>query len=212
MRILGLAVVIGAPLLLLSGCATLNEDQCRAGDWNGIGYTDGANGYTTARFGDHVKACEKFGIMPDQALYLRGRERGLPVYCTLERGFLVGRRGDTYQGVCPAPLEARFLSGYSDGRVVLDAQHRIDRAESDINNAQTRWNDADDRLRDQERRLADPATPDTDKPAIREALKRLRDDRRQADDDLRAARFRRDDAEREMNQLRYRFGPTYGTW
>jgi hypothetical protein len=47
--------------------------------------------------------------------------------------------------------------------------------------------------REEERRLADPATPDTDKPAIREALKRLRDDRRQADDDLRAARYRRDD-------------------
>jgi hypothetical protein len=36
--------------------------------------------------------------------------------------------------------------------------------------------------------------------------------RRQADSDLSDARFRRDDAEREMNQLRYRFGPTYGTW
>jgi hypothetical protein len=212
MRIPHLAVVIGAPLLLLGGCATLNEDQCRAGDWNGIGYTDGANGYTPGRFGDHVKACEKFGILPDQSLYLQGRERGLPVYCTLERGFLTGRRGNSYQGVCPAPLEPRFLSGYADGRVVWDAQQRIDRAESDINNAQSRWNDADSRLREEERRLADPATPDTVKPAIREALKRLRDDRRQADSDLSDARFRRDDAEREMNQLRYRFGPTYGTW
>jgi hypothetical protein len=212
MRKLGLAFAIAAPLLLAGSCASLNEDQCRAGDWGGIGYTDGANGYTSGRFGDHVKACEKYGIMPDQSLYLAGRTRGLPVYCTLTRGFLVGRQGQTYNNVCPIELEGRFLAGFTDGRVVWDAQQRVDRAENDINAAQQRWNDADSRLRDEERRLADPATPDTDKAAIRERLKRLRDDRRQADDDIRDARYRRDQAEREVNELRYRFGPTYGTW
>lgn len=212
MRKLALGLALAAPLLLAGSCATLSEDQCRAGDWGGIGYTDGANGHTTGRFGDHVKACEKFGIMPDQAAYLAGRTRGLPAYCNPGRGFTEGRLGRTYYGVCPANLERAFQSGYADGRVVWDAQQRVDRAEIDISNAQARWNDADERLREQERLLGDPATPDASKPAIREALKRLRDDRRQADDDLRAARFRRDDAERELNELRYRFGPTYGTW
>lgn len=212
MRKLGLGLALAAPLLLAGSCATLNEDQCRAGDWGGIGYTDGANGHTTGRFGDHVKACEKYGIVPDQVAYLAGRTRGLPAYCNPGRGFTEGRLGRGYAGVCPVDLERGFQSGYADGRVVWDAQQRVSRAESDISAAQTRWNDADQRLRDDERRLADPATPDTEKQAIRERLKRLRDDRRQADDDLRDARYRRDQAEREVNQLRYRFAPTYGSW
>ncbi len=212
MRRLALTLALAAPLLLAGSCATLNEDQCRAGDWGGIGYTDGANGYSAGRFGDHVKACEKYGILPDQATYMAGRARGLPAYCNPGRGFTEGRLGRGYGGVCPAELERGFQAGYADGRVVWDAQQRVDRAESDISSAQQRWNDADNRLREEERRLADPATPDADKAAIRERLKRLRDDRRQADDDLREARYRRDEAEREVNELRYRFGPTYGAW
>ena len=212
MRRMALTLALAAPLLLAGSCATLNEDQCRAGDWGGIGYTDGANGYSAGRFGDHVKACEKYGILPDQATYMAGRARGLPAYCNPGRGFTEGRLGRGYGGVCPAEFERGFLASYADGRVVWDAQQRVDRAESDISSAQQRWNDADNRLREEERRLADPATPDADKAAIRERLKRLRDDRRQADDDLREARYRRDEAEREVNELRYRFGPTYGAW
>lgn len=212
MRRMALTLALAAPLLLAGSCATLNEDQCRAGDWGGIGYTDGANGYSAGRFGDHVKACEKYGILPDQATYMAGRARGLPAYCNPGRGFTEGRLGRGYGGVCPTELERGFQAGYADGRVVWDAQQRVDRAESDISSAQQRWNDADNRLREEERRLADPATPDADRAAIRERLKRLRDDRRQADDDLREARYRRDEAEREVNELRYRFGPTYGAW
>lgn len=212
MRKLIILAVVAACGLLAASCETLSEDQCMAGDWGGIGYTDGANGYVASRFGDHVKACAKYNINPDQSVYLAGRERGLPVYCTLERGFRVGRQGQSYAGVCPASLERPFLSGMADGRIVWDAQQRLDRAVSDISTAQTRWTDADNRIRDEENRLSDPATPDADKQAIRERLKRLRDDRRAADDDIRDARYARDQAEREVNDLRYRFAPTYGGW
>lgn len=210
-HILTLAAVAACGLLL-SSCQTLNEDQCVAGDWAGIGYTDGANGHPESRFGDHVKACSKYNIVPDQAVYRQGRVRGLPVYCNPNRGFSEGRQGRTYAGVCPASLERGFLGGYNDGRVVWDAAQRVSRAESEISNAQYRWNDVDEKIREEERRLDDAATPNDQKGAIRERLKRLRDDRRTADNDLRDARYRRDEAEREVNQLRYRFSPTYGSW
>lgn len=212
MRKIMILAAVAACGLLAASCETLSEDQCAAGDWSGIGYTDGANGYTAARFADHVKACAKYNITPDQSVYLAGRERGLPVYCTLSRGFSVGRQGQSYAGVCPANLERPFLSGMADGRIVWDVQQRVNRANSDISNAETRWNDVDNRLREEERRLSDPATPDADKAAIRERLKRLRDDRRSADNDLRDARYSRDQAERELNDLRYKFAPTYGSW
>ncbi len=212
MRKFGILAAVVACGALVAGCETLNEDQCRVGDWEGIGYTDGANGRQPDRYGDHVKACTKYQIMPDQASYMRGRQRGLPVYCTLDRGFSEGRQGRTYHGVCPAPLERDFVTGYDDGRVVYDAQQRVDRADSDISSAQSRWNEADRKLRNEENRLVDPKLSDSDRAWIREAIKRLRDDRRQADEDMREARYRRDEAEREVNQLRYRFSPRYGSW
>lgn len=212
MRTFGILGAVVACGLLLAGCETLNEDQCRAGDWQGIGYTDGANGHQPGRFGDHVKACSKYQIMPDQQSYLRGRDNGLSVFCKPERGFTEGRLGREYGGVCPIQLERGFLAGYDDGKVVWDAQQRVERAESDISTAQTRWDEADQRLREMESRLRDGDLAENDRAALRESMKRVRDDRRQADTDMDEARYRRDESEREVNDLRYRFGPRYGTW
>lgn len=212
MRKFGAAAALAVVGLLAGSCASLNEDQCLAGDWEGIGYVDGANGYTTARFGDHVKACAQYRITPDQDLYLTGRARGLPAYCTLERGFRVGREGGTYQGVCPAPLERPFLSGYADGQIVWDAQQRLTRAVNEIANAETRSRDAETRIREEEDRLAVTGLADDERARIRERLKRLRDDRRDAERDISDASYARDEAERELNDLRYRFRPTYGGW
>ena len=212
MRKIGILAVVAACGLLAASCETLNEDQCVAGDWQGIGYTDGANGYTESRFGEHVKACSKYNIVPDQAQYRVGRERGLPAYCNPGRGFAVGRQGQGYAGVCPANLERGFLSGYNDGRVVWDAQQRVDRANSEISNAEYRAREAEDNIREAERQLAVSGLSDDERARIRERLKRLRDDRRDADRDASDARYSRDQAEREVNELRYRFSPTYGSW
>lgn len=212
MRKLALAFAIASCGLLAGSCASLSEDQCLAGDWNGIGYGDGANGYGTGRFGDHVKACEKYGVMPEQSSYMTGRARGLTVYCQPGKGFQVGLSGGSYGGVCPASLEGPFLGGYSDGRLVWDAQQRYDRAQSEINEAERRADAIETRMREAEAQLADKATPDDEKKAIRERLKALRDDRYSAGEDRRQAIDLRDRADRELSRLRDRFGPVYGGW
>lgn len=205
-------VVVAACGLLAGSCATLNEEQCLTGDWSGIGYGDGANGYGTGRFGDHVKACEKHGVVPDQSVYMTGRARGLTVYCQPNRGFQVGRQGSSYGGVCPASLEGPFLAGYSDGRMVWDVRQRYDRAVSDIANAERRAEDLEVRMREEEAKLADPAVTNDDKKAIRERLKALRDDRYSAGEDRRQAIDLRDQADRDLSRLRARFSSTYGAW
>lgn len=212
MRKLALAFAIATCGLLAGSCASLSEDQCLAGDWAGIGYSDGSNGYGSGRFGDHVKACEKHGVMPDQATWMTGRARGLTVYCQPGRGFQVGRSGGSYGGVCPASLEGPFLGGYSDGRLVWDAQQRYDRAQSEINDAERRADEIETKMRAAEARLADKATPEDEKKAIRERLKALRDDRYSAGEDRRLAIDLRDRADRELSRLRDRFGPVYGGW
>jgi hypothetical protein len=209
---LALPIVVACGLLLTGSCASLSEDQCLAGNWDGIGYSDGSNGYGTGRYGDHVKACEKFGVVPDQAGYMTGRARGLTVYCQPGRGFQVGRQGNSYGGVCPASLEGPFLAGYSDGRVVWDAQQRYSRAQTAINEAEQRSNDIERAMAEAETRLADSAVSDNEKKAIRERLKALRDDRYSAGEDRRQAIDARDRADRELSRLRERFGPVYGGW
>jgi len=205
-------IVVAACGLLAGSCATLSEDQCMTGDWAGIGYGDGANGYGTGRFGDHVKACEKYGVVPDQSVYMTGRARGLTVYCQPDRGFQVGRQGGSYGGVCPSSLEGPFLVGYADGRMIWDARQRYDRAVSDIANAEQRADELDSRMRDEEAKLADPAVTNDEKKAIRERLKALRDDRYSAGEDRRQAIDLRDQADRDLSRLRARFSPTYGAW
>lgn len=205
-------VVVAACGLLAGSCASLSEDQCLAGDWAGIGYGDGANGYGTGRFGDHVKACEKYGVMPDQSVYMTGRARGLTVYCQPGRGFQVGRTGSSYGGVCPASLEGPFLAAYSDGRLVWDAQQRYDRAQSAIYDAERRADEIETKMREAEAKIADAATTDDEKKALRERLKALRDDRYSAGEDRRQAIDLRDQADRDLSRLRARFGAVYGGW
>lgn len=116
--------------LIASGCASLNEQECRSGDWQTIGYRDGQNGRTLKRFDEHREACTKFNIEPNQDAYRVGRERGLNFYCTPANGLAVGRRGEHYAGVCPDWSEFAFLSSYEIGRDVYSARQRIERLES----------------------------------------------------------------------------------
>jgi hypothetical protein len=90
------------PLLALAACATLSEDECRGGDWYRIGTSDGAEGRRADFILQHAKACNKFGIRPNQTQWLRGREDGLPFYCTPAKAFDEGRRGQHLSPVCPA--------------------------------------------------------------------------------------------------------------
>jgi hypothetical protein len=62
----------------LSGCASMNAEECAATDWSAIGYEDGSRGYTADRFGNLRKSCAKHGITPDFQAYMNGRRTGVP--------------------------------------------------------------------------------------------------------------------------------------
>lgn len=205
-------MAIAAAGLALSGCETLDKGQCLQGDWQAIGYTDGANGRLASRIGDHAKACSQYGVTPDAPVYYAARERGLRQYCTPASGFRAARNGGDYKGVCPPPLERGFLVGYADGGLVHDAQERVSRAESDRSSAEDRGRRAERDIKNEEQRLADQSLTDEQRQASRERLRRLRDDRRRADDDWRDANYARDAADRDLSMVRARFTPIYGPW
>lgn len=120
--------------LLATGCATLNESECRNADWRTIGFEDGARGASASRIGEHREACADHGIAPDLAAYRQGRNEGLRQYCRAQNGFRLGERGAAYNGVCPADVEAEFQAAYEAGKRLHDASSRVRYTQSRIRN------------------------------------------------------------------------------
>ncbi len=106
-------------LLLLAGCASLSKNECLNGDWRTIGYEDGAQGQPRERIGAHQQACAEYGIAPEFSAYQQGYDQGLVLFCTPRKGFLKGKSGYAYTGICPADLEVGFLQGYDGGREIF---------------------------------------------------------------------------------------------
>ncbi|MTI17232.1 DUF2799 domain-containing protein [Rhodobacteraceae bacterium RKSG542] len=120
--------------LVVASCASLNKEQCEAGDWKGVGVIDGKEGYASDRLSSHVKACQKYGVTPNTAEYEQGRAIGLQSYCTPISGFEQGQKGAYYRGVCPAASEQQFKLGYNLGKQIYAAQEQLEQARSDLAN------------------------------------------------------------------------------
>ncbi len=112
-----MALTAALLISLLSGCATpsLNKNQCLTGDWRGIGFDDGRQGFSPARIHQHAEACEELGVVPGATEYRAGWDQGVRGFCTPSQGMRSGRQGDAYHGLCPPDLEPGFLNGYDAG-------------------------------------------------------------------------------------------------
>jgi hypothetical protein len=121
------AAAIGALLTLLgvSGCATLDEAECRSVDWFQLGARDGANGYGRSRLSEHRDACAEHGLEVDAATWEQGYDAGLLDYCTADTGYRIGRRGLHYGQVCPIDTEREFLAAYEIGRETYGVEQEI---------------------------------------------------------------------------------------
>lgn len=137
--------------LVLGGCASLSENECRTADWESIGYLDGTRGHNSGRIAEHSEACSKLAITPDRKLYEEGRNRGLEEYCTPRNGVRVGEQGSSYGGVCPLDLDPGFMRGYTIGRDLHDLKEHMERLQSEVQRMQSRLRQKDPPLSDYER-------------------------------------------------------------
>lgn len=113
------------PLLLFS-CASISEEECRVGDWGNIGYQDGKAGRSADYLSNHAKACAEVGVVPNRSEWDAGRAQGLPLYCTAENAYAIGRRGNSITNVCPAS-QARVLAfANSWGQDYYQLEQKID--------------------------------------------------------------------------------------
>jgi hypothetical protein len=126
----GLAVAV--TLLGLTGCASMSKDECLAVDWRTVGYEDGVQGYPGDHIAQHRKACAKYGVRADLALYQEGRSQGLVEFCQPINGYNLGVRGGAYRGVCPAQLEPTFKRAYDAGRELYVMASRVSGTQAEL--------------------------------------------------------------------------------
>jgi hypothetical protein len=193
----------------LGSCATLDQAQCVTGDWASIGRRDGGEGQPLARLADHAKACAKHGVTPDHQAYAMGRDEGLQSYCTAPSGFMRGRSGSAYQGVCPGVLEQEFRAGYRDGQAVASVLSRLTEAESRRQTQQQRADEIRGRITDEERALSAAKTPEEAR-AIRDRIRSLRVEREQVMNEVDRAEEELRDVGRDIEDARARFTRIYG--
>ncbi len=143
-----LPVPLRLPLLLLllalSGCATLDENECRTVDWRELGLKDGRSGYSDSRLAEHREACVKHGIVPDDTAYREGRRIGLQDYCIPDTAIREGLAGRRYQGVCPPGIDRDFrdlndaaYGVYSTRNDITSTENQIDSLERELRNDKT---------------------------------------------------------------------------
>lgn len=123
-------------IILISGCATLNEEECQLADWKAIGYEDGSNGASVDRIGRHRSACAKHGVTPNLEAYKEGREQGLRIFCQPGNGFRLGRRGSSYGGICHPDLEPEFIHAYKIGKEIYLAQAVVQKMRHELTDKQ----------------------------------------------------------------------------
>lgn len=176
-------IAIVGVVLILGGCASMSEEECRIADWYEVGVRDGRDGQTDARLARHAEACARAAISPDAAAWRAGHREGLLSYCTAESGWRAGRDGRSYQSVCDPDSERDFLYGYDIGHELHRIEQRITALESGIEALERELRDEE--LTDEQRR---------------ERLDRLSRDQRE----LRDLERQRGDAEAEARNRGFR--------
>jgi hypothetical protein len=159
--------------LALSGCASMNETECRVADWRTIGYEDGAQGYSGNRIGQYRKDCGKHGVTPNLDEYTAGRDQGLREFCKPANGFRVGARGNDYAGQCPADMDNDFVSAYQTGRQLYTLRARVDDTGSTLSSLRYELDGMDSRIAKIAARIIDPVTTTEDRAQLVLDTKRL---------------------------------------
>jgi len=171
-------------MTLLSGCATMNKNECLTADWYAIGFEDGARGESTSYLSTRRQACAEYGVTPDFSAYQKGRGLGIREYCTPANGFARGQDGQTPAIACPADMAAAFTQAYQDGLIVYEAASRLRRTQSDIYQQQDRISKIKGAIDAAEKRLVSEGIRSTQRKEFLSTIKSLNKDLVNANTDL----------------------------
>ncbi len=112
------------PILWVVSCAPIKEDQCRLGDWRGLGVRDGTRGVFINYVNRYIDECAQYGVRVNINEWREGREQGLRSYCTVENAEDRGRRGARMNNVCGNDRD--ILSAYQHGQDYFEITEEIE--------------------------------------------------------------------------------------
>ncbi len=105
-------------VLCLSACWTmgkLTRDYCQNMNAYEKGRLEALHGQTGKKFDQDIKKCAQYGVALNQEQYQQGREKGLKLFCSYDKGHEWGLKGNKYLNTCPKGLEPAFLKGWRHG-------------------------------------------------------------------------------------------------
>ena len=180
-----LLMVLLAVSALLAGCESLSPAECATADWRQLGVQDGSRGRTD-RAAEYYESCAKAGVPVNVAVYRAGRTQGLQSYCQPANALNEGLAGNSYEGVCPAPMDQNFRNIHGIAWRDQDARKTLARLQREQDQMQAELRDAktaEDRKRTLREQLSrSDRLIEEARYAVRDAgyqLDRLRSDMRQ---------------------------------
>lgn len=191
-----------AALMIVQGCATMDQEECLTSDWHAVGFEDGARGYTVDRISQHRKACAQHGITTDLTAYRQGRNEGLRHYCTAQNGFNVGTSGSSYAGVCPEDLADDFELAYSEGKRLYDLDRRVRSAAKRIAAMERQVTDLNEQIDTNEKTIIASGTDNLERARLLLEIKDLVDQREDLQDEIENLEQERAASQRELDEYR----------
>jgi len=192
-------------LCTLSGCATLSKNECLTGDWLTIGYEDGAEGKPRERIGAHQEACAEYGIAPDFTTYQQGYDNGLLLFCTPRNGFIKGKAGYQYTGICPERLENGFLDGYDGGREIYQHSVKSNRLENDLRGLDNRIATLNHEIKEHEHLLLENTMPRDQRRKTYHTIEELKNERYHLDRHFQELLDEKDEIDHRLDFLYRRY-------
>jgi hypothetical protein len=162
-----------ALLVLLTGCQSMSESQCRVADWGRVGFNDALQGVSESRLANYAEDCGKIGVQPDKRAYRSGWDAGIVKFCMPVNGWRQGVEGHSgKESLCTGqPGYAQFSSNLYAGLQVYNTTEQIRRNDYEIHRLQDKLEKAkDDGERKNIRR--DLANLDHDQYRLRQQLSR----------------------------------------
>ncbi|MDH3347376.1 MAG: DUF2799 domain-containing protein [Desulfobulbaceae bacterium] len=192
-------------LLLSSGCATMNQSECLNADWRIIGMEDGAKGKLTSHIGRHRSACAKYSIAPDLETYLQGHKEGVTQYCTEHNGFLEGKSGSTYNGICPSQSEILFLKGYERGKANYLLKQDIKKLRNSISTNEVTIRELKDKSRSKEQQLIHQNISAQKRAELLRTIKRIERKRGRLQETIRDQKMHLNAKENSLNNMSHNY-------
>ena len=124
--------------VLLAGCQSMSESECKVADWGRVGFDDGARGVHERRIAAYAEDCGKIGVQPNAAAYRQGWDAGIKRFCTAASGWRAGLDGqaDKEQVCLGQPGFERFSYYLNAGLQVYRTRERIRENNQETNRLQ----------------------------------------------------------------------------